>query len=105
MQTAPLTKGVWKPRQISSFSDSNARARCSRNLAVPGQLHAAAAAAMQKLLAERRLQPLDLHRYGRLRPPDELRGTSEAALLGDEDEGAQQIGVESGGTVHGHQHI
>jgi hypothetical protein len=64
-----------------------------QELAMPCQLYGAAAAAMQQLLAEQGFQPLHLHGHSRLRPPDEVSRAGETALLGDEDKGAQQIGV------------
>jgi hypothetical protein len=70
---------------------------------VDGGPHGAAAAALDQRLAEQGFQALHLHGHGRLRPPDQPCGAGEAALLGDQHEGAEQVGVESGGDGHGHQ--
>ena len=60
-----------------------------------GQRHRAALAAQQHALAEQRFQALHLHGHRGLGPPDALGGAGETALLRDEGEGAQQVGVEA----------
>jgi hypothetical protein len=65
--------------------------------------HRAAAAALQQGLPEQALQPLHLHGNGRLRAPHQPRGAGEAAFLGDQHEGAEQVWVEPGWDGHAHQ--
>jgi hypothetical protein len=72
-------------------------------LAVDGRAHGAAAAPLQERLAEQPFEPLHLHGHGRLRAADEVRGAREAALLGDQHEGTEQVRIQSGGHGHGHQ--
>jgi hypothetical protein len=53
--------------------------------------------AQQQRLAERLLETADLHRDRGLRPSDDGGGTGEGPALGDQHEGAQQVGVDAGG--------
>jgi hypothetical protein len=80
---------------ISSFSASMARGAVEQPCALRRRLHALGRAHQQRL-AERLLQPADLHGDRGLCAPDAVRGASEGTALGDQHEGAQEVGVNPG---------
>ena len=96
----PWTAGVRKLVQIWSLRAKSSRARTRRNWPCGGELDGAALAAGEEALAEQGLKALDLHGDGGLGAADALGGAGEAAVLGDEDEGAEQVGVEAEGESH-----
>ena len=66
---------------------------------------AATLAAAQHSLAQNLLQPLDLHRDGRLGPAKLIRGLSETMALGDKLKGTQEFGVEALSGEHADEYI
>jgi hypothetical protein len=74
-------------------------------LAVRRQFHSAALAAAEHRLAQHLLEALHLHGDGGLCPPHMGRSLGEAVALGNQHEGAQQVGVHCLGERHKHQII
>jgi hypothetical protein len=67
-------------------------------------MHLAAFAAEQQGLAQKLLQPLNLHRNGGLGAPNALGRSGETAVFRDIGEGAEKGGVDGRDGGHGYQY-